>query len=230
MSVISQVGHNNPPSDIDDAIAPFADAIEEAQNWADGTPVENEAQMRVVDGLIKEIKAAKKAVEGAEEGAAKPIYDAWKAEKARFAPTITDLDRLTKALVATVDGFKRKLAAEKAEAQRKAQMAAEEAARAARDAALRADAANIEAIRDAARLQEEAEAAQRAASAASNDTVRGLRKVTKYEVTDHRTLLHWIVKNDRDAVTDFINGWAKANHKECANADGLRVWIEKEAF
>ena len=77
---------------------------------------------------------------------------------------------------------------------------------------------------------EEAEAAQQAAMAASKDTVKGLRTVTKYEVTDHKALLNWIAKNDRDAITDFINEWARKEHKACANADGLRVWMEKEAF
>jgi len=66
--------------------------------------------------------------------------------------------------------------------------------------------------------------------ATRKDTVKGLRTVTKYEVTDHRALLNWIAKNDRDAITDFINDWARKEHKARANADGLRVWTEKEAF
>ena len=28
--------HNNPPDPIDEALAPYGDAIEEAQNWLDG--------------------------------------------------------------------------------------------------------------------------------------------------------------------------------------------------
>jgi hypothetical protein len=31
-------------------------------------------------------------------------------------------------------------------------------------------------------------------------------------------------------VTAFIDEWARKHHKEFANADGLRVWTEKEAF
>jgi uncharacterized protein YhaN len=113
--------HNNPPDPIDEAMAPFDDDRAEAEGWLDGKPVETEGQMKAVDALIKTMKAAKKAVETAEESAAKPIYDQWKAEKAKFAPTISDLDRIIKGLVAAVDGFKRKLAAQKAEAERKAQ-------------------------------------------------------------------------------------------------------------
>lgn len=224
------IGGNNPPDPIDQALAPFGDYITEAEAWLDGQPVETEGQMKAVDALLKQIKAAKKAVEGAEETEAKPIYDQWKAAKARYKPTLDDLDRMAKGLVSAVDGFKRKLAAEKAEAERKARAEAAEAARKAQEAARQADAADIEAQRAAAEAQREAEEAQRRASAASKDTVKGLRTVTQYEVTDERALLHWIARNDRDAICAFISEWARRNHRQHSQADGLRVWEEKVAF
>jgi hypothetical protein len=222
--------HNNPPDPIDEALAPFSDTIAEAETWLDGKPVENEAQMRAADDLLKSIKGAKKAVEAAEESEAKPIYDQWKAAKARYAPTLTDLDRIAKGLIAIVDVFKRKLAAEKAEAERKARAEADAKRRAAEEAARAADASNIEAQRAAAAAQAEADAAARALADASKDKVKGLRTVTRYEITDHRALLHHIARADRDAVTAFIEEWARKNHKNMPTPDGLRVWTEKEAF
>ena len=71
---------------------------------------------------------------------------------------------------------------------------------------------------------------QRKAAEAAKDTVKGLRTVTRYEITDHRALLNWIAKNDRDAVTAFIEEYARKEHKVIANADGIRVWQEKEAY
>ncbi len=229
MTAVS-MGHNLPPNPIDEALAPFGDTITEAEGWLDGKPVETEGQMKAVDTLIKEMKAAKKAVEGAEESAAKPIYDQWKAEKAKFAPTLTDLDRIVKGLVATVDVFKRKLAAEKEAARKEAERLAWEETRKAQEDARLAAATDIEAQRAAAAAMDAAEAAQRAAKDAAKDTVKGLRMVTKYEITDHRALLHWIAKNDKDAVFAFIEEWARKEHKACADAEGLRVWTEKEAF
>ena len=229
MTAVS-MGHNLPPNPIDEALAPFGDTITEAEGWLDGKPDETEGQMKAVDTLIKEMKAAKKAVEGAEESAAKPIYDQWKAEKAKFAPTLTDLDRIVKGLVATVDVFKRKLAAEKEAARKEAERLAWEETRKAQEDARLAAATDIEAQRAAAAAMDAAEAAQRAAKDAAKDTVKGLRMVTKYEITDHRALLHWIAKNDKDAVFAFIEEWARKEHKACANAEGLRVWTEKEAF
>jgi hypothetical protein len=176
------------------------------------------------------VKAARKAVDDARDIATKPLHEAWKGEVARWKPTQDDLDRIVKGLVALVDGFKRKLAAEKEAARKEAERLAWEKTRAAQEAARVADAANIEATRAAAAAMAEAEEAQRQAQAAGKDTVKGLRTVTRYEVTDHRALLHWIAKNDRDAITAFVDDYARKEHKVIANAEGIRVWQEKEAF
>lgn len=230
MNAPAVIGHNNPPDPIDEALAPFGDVISEAESWLDGQKVENEGQMKAADVLLKGVKAARKAVDDARDTATKPLHDAWKGEVARWKPTQDDLDRLAKGLVALLDDFKRKLAAEKEAARKEAERLAWEETRKAQEAARLADASNIEATRAAAAAMEAAEEAQRKAAEAAKDTVKGLRTVTKYEVTDHRALLNWIAKNDRDAITDFINDWARKEHKARANADGLRVWTEKEAF
>ena len=231
MTAQAAIGHNFPPDPLDDALAPYGDAITEAENWLDGSPVENEGQMKAVDALLRQIKAAEKAVKDAEESEAKPIYDTWKAAKARYAPTLTDIERIKKGLVAVVDAFKRKLAAEKAEAERKARAEAEAARRAAEEAARKADVADLEAQRQAAEAKAAADLAMAQAAAAAKDTVKGLRKVTRYEITDHRALLHWIASNDREEITAFIEEYARRHHKGKAfMAAGLRVWDEKEAF
>ena len=229
MNAPAAIGHNG-FDPIDEAIAPFGDVISEAENWLDGQKVETEAQMKVADTLLKGIKAARKAVDEARDLSTKPLHDAWKGEVARWKPTQDDLDRLAKGLVALLDEFKRKMAAEKAEAARKAEAEAWEKTRAAQEAARLADAGNIEEARAAAAAMEEAEAAQKAAMAASKDTVKGLRTVTLYEITDHKALLNWIARNDRDAITAFIEDYARKEHKVIANADGIRVWTEKAAF
>jgi hypothetical protein len=223
------LGHNNPPDPIDEALAPYGDVITEAETWLDGTAVETEGQMKAVDSLLKSIKSAKKAVETAEDAEAKPIYDAWKLAKERYKPTLTDLDRIAKGLVAIVDTFKRKLAAEKAEAERKARAEAERKMREAEAAAKAADVANIDAQRAAEAARIEAEAAVQAAKEAAKDTVKGLRTVWRHEVTDHKAALHWIARNDRDAVTRFVEEYARAHFKQ-QPIDGVKAWQEKEAF
>lgn len=223
------MGGNFPPSDIDEALAPYGDTISEAESWLDGALVENEGQMKSVDALTKGIKAALKAVTDGEKSAAAPLYDTWKAEKARWKPTIDDLTLISKSLVAAVAPFKAKLAAEKKAAERAAWEAADKARREAEAKAAAANAADIEAQREADEARQAAMDAQKAAQAQAKDTVKRMRKVTRYEITDHRAALHDIAANHRDAMTSFIEEFVRMNHKKMTIA-GVRVWTEKVAF
>jgi hypothetical protein len=223
------IGHNNPPDPIDQINAAHEADRVEAENWLDGSPVENESQMKAVDAMRKAMREWRMALENGQKAEAAPLHDAWKAALARWKPTIEDAKRIEDGLVAAVDTFKRKLAAEKAEAERKAREEAAAARRAAEEAARTADASNIEAQREAARLMAEADAANKAAQAAAKDQVKGLRTVTRYEITDHRALLNWIARQDRDAITAFIEEYARREHKRLTNAEGIKVWQEKAA-
>ncbi|MAM60831.1 hypothetical protein [Maritimibacter sp. UBA3975] len=224
-----QIGANNPPDPIDEALAPYGDAIEEAENWLDGSPVENEDQMKAVDAIIKEIRSAKSELAKAKKSTTAPLHDAWKAEIARWKPTEDDIDRRLKGLAAIVDPFKRKLAEEKEAAKRAAYEEARRKEREAEEAARAADVSDLDAATEAARLKDEAIEAKKAASAANKDTVKGLRKVTKYAIDDHRAALHDIASNDRDAITAFIEDYVRRNHK-VRDIAGVRVWTEREAY
>ena len=230
MNAISPIGHNNPPSPIEAVQSAHDDVISEAQNWADGSPVETEAQMLAVDAVLKALKGYRTALTAAAKEQTDPLHKAWKAEVAAVKIHTDDADRLQSALVAVVAPIKKRLADEKAEAERLAQQAAWEATRKAQEAARAANAADIEAQRAVAAAQAEAEAAQAKANAARKDTVKGMRTVTRYEVTDHRALLHWIAANRRDDLTAFLDEWARKNHKDNRNADGLTVTETREAF
>lgn len=229
MNEIAKVGHNNPPDPIDEALAPFADVLDEAQNWLDGDPVENEDQMKAVDGLLKNMKAARKAVDDARDSVTKPLHEAWKGEIARWKPTQDDLDLQVKGLIAAQDPFKRKLAAEKEAAQKAAWKAANDAQKAADAIAAKASASDIEAQREAQAAQQAAMDTQKAAQAQSKDTVKGMRTVHKYEITDHRAALHDIAANNRDAITAFIETYVAKNFKDKIIA-GVKTWTEKESF
>lgn len=223
------IGANNPPDPIDTITAAFDDDRTEAEGWLDGKPVENEAQMKVADKLRGLMRDWRLALEKGQKSATAPLHDIYKAELERWKPTIEDAKRIEAGLVGILDGFKRKLAAEKAEADRIAQAAAWEATRKAQEAARLADATNIEATRAAAAAMAEAEEAQARAKAASKDTVGGLKTYHMHEILDHRGVLHWIAKNDRDAVTEFITSYVAKNAKAFP-PDLVRNYTEKRAF
>ncbi|MCA0947381.1 hypothetical protein LCM08_20855 [Salipiger pacificus] len=229
---IAQIGHNGGPVDIDPidaALAPYGDSIEEAQNWLDGTKVENEEQMKAVDKILAEIRQCSSDLANAEKEACGPLHKAWKEEKARWKPSIDDIERIKKGLASLGNGFKQMLAKQKAEEQRKAREEADRKRREAEEAARAAQEGDIESQRAAAAAQEEARAAQKASAEASREKVRGLRTVTRHAIDDHRAALHWIAQNDRDAMTAFIEEYVRRNHRD-RSIDGVRVWTEKESF
>ena len=223
------VGGNSPPDPIDLALEPYADILEEVAHWLDGAEVENDAQLKATDTLLKEVKAARKAVDTARDEYTKPLHEVWKTEVARWKPTQDDLDRQCKCLIAAQSPYKAKLVAEKEAAQRKAQAEADEKARLAREAHLAANAASIEEQRKADELMREAEEAAKLAARASKDTVAGMRTVQVYEIEDHRKVLHWVAANDREAITAFLDEYVRKNYK-LHPIDGVVVRTEKQAF
>lgn len=223
------IGSNNPPDPIDLALEPFGDALLEVVNWLDGALVENDGQLSATDNLLKELKAARKAVDIARDEVTRPLHEAWKAEVARWKPTQDDLDRQVKCLVAAQTPYKKKLLAEKEAARIAAEREAIDKAEAARQAHLSANAASIDAQREADELLKQAEAAAKVASKAGKDTVKGMRTIQVYQIEDHRAALNWIARNDRGAITAFIDEYVRRNFK-ARSIDGVAVTTEKEAF
>lgn len=223
------IGHNGAPDPIDLALEPYDDLLMEVANWTDGALVETPGQLEATDKLLKDLKAARKAIDAARDESTKPLHESWKAEVARWKPTQDDLDRQVKCLVAAQAPYKKRLDDEKAEAARKAREEADAKAEAARQAHLAANAASLEDQRASDDLMKEAEAANKAASRASKDTVKGMRTVDLHEIESHKAALGWIVANDRDALTAFIEQYVASNFRRRA-IDGVKVWQEKRAF
>jgi hypothetical protein len=229
MNGIAGIGHNGGPDPIDAATEPHADLRLEVENWLDGALVENEGQMLAVDRLIKDMKGASKSLETARDAATKPLHESWKAEIARWKPTQDDYGRLVTGLVAIVDPFKRKLAAEKDAAKKEAERIAWEKTHAAQEASRVACTSDIEAMRAADRAMAEAEAAKAVAKAAGKEPVKGLFTETRHEIIDGRALINWIAANDRDAITAFITEYARKNCKTLPDDSGVKTWTEKVA-
>lgn len=229
MNQQATIGHNNPPDPIEDVIAEYAAIIDEAQNWTDGQLVENEGQMKAVDAILKEFKSYRTALTKAGKERTEPLHKAWKAEVAAVKVYTDDADMIQKALVAAVDPFKRKLAAEKAAKEREEWEKANAARKAAEEAARKANAADLDAQRELEAARQAAIDAENAAKAQAKDSVKGMRTVHKYSVEDYRAAVNWIAKNDKDAMRAFVDEYVRRNHKTTA-IEGVNTWTEKEAF
>ena len=178
MNTPAAIGHNNPPDPLEEITAKFEAARMEAENWTDGSPVENEAQMNAVDALRAAMRDWRISLEKGQKEATAPLRAVYQAELDRWKPTIADAKRIEDCIVATVDAFKRKLRAEREAAERKAREEAERAAQALRDARDAAEASDLDAQRAIDAAEREAESARiKAAVAKKQANVKGMRSV-----------------------------------------------------
>jgi hypothetical protein len=228
MTELATIGHNRGPDPIDKITAAYEAEREEAANWLDGSPVENEAQMNAVDALRKAMRQWRLDLERGQKSASAPLHDAWKAVLARWKPTIDDAKRIEDCLVSAVNRFKQRLAEEKRAAERAAWEAAEKARREADAKARAANAADLEAQREAAAAKEAAMEAEKAAQAASRDQVKGLRTVKETVVLDQVALARYLWQNDRDALVEWQTERAR---KLGLNIPGVvEIRMSKEAY
>lgn len=238
--------HNQPPEElanaeaaqaapvdpIDAATAPFADLIEEVTNWLDGSKIENEGQLAAVDDLLGQIRKAGTAIEKARKAATEPLHKAWKDEGERWKPTVADFERMKKGLVAISGAYRQELKRKRDE---EAKRQREEAERKAAEAAAAAQAArqtgDLDAMREADQVADEAKKEQKQAKRAENKAgaVKGLRKVHKHEIENERDALFWIAANDRPALAAFVAEYVRRNCQS-RQIDGVKTWIAEEPY
>lgn len=161
MNQVAEIGHNNPPepTPYEIAVSEINSLFEEAQNWLDGAPVENQGTADKLSRLLNEVRAARKRADDARKAEAKPFDDAKKEIQDRYNPLLKQADMATDACKKAMTPWLEKLEAEKRAAEIEARRIAdekrkeaEEAARAAAhdDLAARQDAeAKIKAAKDA---------------------------------------------------------------------------------
>lgn len=196
-----------------DLIAESAeDLIAEARNYADGAGIETQGQADDVSRLIDELRQIAKAADEQRKVENKPHDDAKAAVQEKYAPLFADpkvkapgkVFKAIDALKAALAPYLARLDAEKREAARLAQEAADAAARAAQEAMRAAPADDLSAREDAEAKIAEAEAAQKFAKAATNDKAHatggtramGLRSVWKARMTDaHAAAAHYWRQN-----------------------------------
>lgn len=223
------IGGNTPPDPIEVITGLYNADREESENWTDGTPVENEAQMKEVDALRKSMRQWRLDLEAGQKDATKPLNDALVAERNRWKPTIEDAKRIEGCLVSTVGAFKSKLAAERAEAERKAWEETNRLRREAEAAAAKANAADLDAQREIAAANQAVIDAEKNAKAVAKSAPKGMRTVTKHDIIDLRALVNFIAKNDKDAMAAFATEYARKNHADIPN-EIVNTYTVKESF
>ncbi len=226
------IGHNNPPA-IDAFGMALDDAYATAKDFLDGSPIETQGQADAVGRIVSEVKKIRKDADAARAEEKRPHDEAAKAVQAKWKPLLDRADTIVTAAQRPLTTYLAKLAAQQAEVERLARQEAARAAQVAIEAQRQAD--GVEAIEEAKRLQKEADAAAKAAAKAGNakahvagvDRAIGLRSSKVATVTDRRAALNWIAKHDPDALSQFVDDYARRN-APTRPMDGVEVTVERK--
>lgn len=208
-------GHNNPPA-FDAFSMALDEAYDTAKDFLDGAPIETQGQADAVGKIVSEVKRIKKDADEARKAEKEPHLEAGRAVDAKWKPLAERADTIIKAAQQPLTAYLSKLAEEQRAAENKAR---EEAAKKAQEAieATRAAQGSVEAIEHAKELEREADKAAREAAKAGKvkahvagmDRAIGLRTYQVAEVTDRRALLEYVMKNDADALTAWLEEYAR---------------------
>jgi membrane-associated HD superfamily phosphohydrolase len=232
---------NAPPPEA--AFAMKLDDLElEAKNWCDGDPLSNEKQAESVTQLVDAAKRLEAEIETTRKTEKEPFLEGGRAVDAKYKPLAERVDKITKLLKRSLKAW---LEAVEADKQRKAEAARREAEEA--EARLRethqaaqqsSDWADQEALDNAEKEAEEARREARkiekqATVTRAGSTIVKLRSVWLVNVTDHRTLLNYYLKNRPD-VRDELKTWLYDQAKKDVRAGsrslpGCSIWEDKQA-
>lgn len=209
---------------------------DEAKNWADGTPIENDEQLAAVDELDKSLLRVWKDTEKLRVEEKRPLDEMIDAIQAKFNPYIQKgkgkVDMARAALNAPRTAYKMKLAAEKAAAAEKARAEFEEQQRIAREA-MQASSGNLEAREQAEQQHTAAKAAEKIMKKAEKaaTTGLGLRTVWEVEVTDPRALAGHYWKTRSAEVDAFFLSLAKSDvHGGVRSIPGCNIIETRKAL
>lgn len=197
---MSGLGHNQPPAfeaisiHIEDLFALVSDSLT-------GGAVVNDDQESALDGLLDDLRKAKKNADTERAAEKKPHDDAAKAVQAKWKPLLDRCDMAADEIKRLLTPYRTAKQAAKDEAARKAREEAEARQKAAQEALRQSD--DLQARYDA---EIELKAASKLTAAANriDREATGLRTYWEAEITDRRAALNHYIQRSPDAFVELI--------------------------
>tara|TARA_R110000744_G_scaffold289502_3_gene400413 strand:+ start:9329 stop:10021 length:693 start_codon:yes stop_codon:yes gene_type:complete len=221
--------NHNQQDPIEAVLTEFESVLDEASNWTDGELITDEAGMKAVDDVLKQFKSYRTVLVKAGKERTDPLHKEWKAEVAAVKIYTDDADLIQKALIAIAAPFKAKLAQEKAAAEKAAWEETNRLRREAEKQATEAREGDVDAQRAANEAKAAVVAAERVAKAAAKEAPKGMRKVAKFEIEDYNAVFKFIAAKNPSLIRAMVKSFVATNHK-ATHIDGVKQWVEKEAF
>lgn len=234
MSKLATIGDNRPPSNYDTVSTEINDLYDEAKNWADGQPVENQGTADQVETLIALIKEAVKKADTFRKEEVQP-YDEAKAKiQERYNTLIGKTKALTGKAVLALEACQQVLTPWKQEQQRQhdetARIKREEAERLQREADEALKSANLNDKEHAQELTRQAQQATKEFKRATKDNIKGLHTVWDIEIVDEVAAFRSIWKMFKPDIMEYVHSLAKtAVRNGKRNIEGFNITERKVA-
>jgi len=216
---VARIGHNKPPFDLSKEL--IESLYEEAKNWCDGDPIENQQQADMVQKLLRDIQAAEKEADQRRKEEQEPFKTEIDAIQARYNELIGNNKSVKGLTVRAIEACKAALAPwlkkvdeENRRRAEEARKEAEEKQRAAMEAMRqRQSLEDSERAEQAVREAKEAEAeARRLANARASAKGAGravtLRDYYEPEIVSETEFARYLWTAHREMMADFLNGAA----------------------
>lgn len=217
------IGHNNPPP-LETMGLHIEDLFSLVSGSLAGGEVTTDDQEAALDAILDDVRKAKKDADAMRAAEKKPYDDAAKAVQAAWKPLLDRCDKAADAIKAALTPYRTAKQRAKDEAARIAREEAEAKQRAAQAALRQSDDlesrfAAEEQLKQASKLAAQANKIDRSAT--------GLRTYQIADVTDRRALLEHVMRNDPDALTDWLAEYARKALP--AQLPGVTIRTEKKA-
>lgn len=198
------IGGNQPPP-----VEAFALHIEELFSLVSGStaaPVTNDEQETALDALLDDVRKARKDADAQRAAEKRPHDEAAKAVQQAWKPLLDRCDAAANALKQALTPYRTEKQRAKDEAARKAREEAEARQKEAQQKLRQSD--DLEARFEA---EQELKVASKLTAAANriDREATGLRTYAVAEVTDHRALLEFVMRNDPEPLKAWLSTYAQ---------------------
>lgn len=204
----------------DDPFTLFAESIDdlllEAQNFLDGSEIENEEQERAVASILTRLRREANGADEARKAEKLPHDEAAKAVQSKWAPLLSKADLAVRTAKTVLGAYLQKKETAQRAAAEAARQEADRQATAAREAAEKASPSDLAGQTTARVLQENAAAAAKTAGrlekakpqAAGGERAVGLRTSYVAEITDPIAFGKWAWEHRKEEYLAFLTSLA----------------------
>jgi hypothetical protein len=238
MTALATIGHNQPPTRLDEATAAVDTIHSEAKVWLDGEEVTSQEYADKLALMLEEIRKAKKLADDNRKADKKPHDDAGKAVQADYKPLIERCDQAAAACKSALAPWLRKIEDERIAAAKAAREEAAEKERESQEAVMKTDHSRLDDMEAREQAIRDAEIARRTAAKIENEKSHakggsraiGLRTVRKAVLTDMKEAArHFWVKHP-DEFKQFLQSLAdKEVRQKVSEIPGFNIVEERVA-